>query len=506
MGRRRQGAGMSLSVAGGAAASLRSRTAAGTIPLAFVSLLMAMTLLVVVFPVPRTSDLINHWARLTLLTMPASDPLNALYRVQWGVIPNLGVDLLYLALSPLMSPAAVARLAFALSFVLPSLGAYALHRALVQTPSPTILIAPVMSYNAVTMVGLTGYGLGIGIGLFALAWRAAHPGRRARAFVVINLAAVALFFCHLIAFAAFCVVFGLMEASAGESEPWSAGLKRALISPVYVAAGLALVAFMRPMPSGFELVSYKAQMIAAPFDLRLAADLPFALGVVALVAMLIVERALAVARPARLAVAGFGALAVLAPPSHGATVLIDARLRVFWVYLALAAIHLRKDFAIVAPAAAALALIRLATLWPAWSDYDAKVADLREAFKSIPPGSRVLTVTPSGCGDYQLPLYYNLSTFATIDRRSAVNTLFSGRGMQPIRARDEKLEIAPQMAMSESWLTASYDGRPWTEAFARWRDHFDVVVDIHGACASDLHVPGLERVARSAIADVYSKK
>ncbi len=497
---------MSLSVAGGAAASLRSRTAAGTIPIAFVALLAAMTLLVVVFPVPRTSDLINHWARLTLLTMPSGDPLNAIYSVEWGVIPNLGIDGLYMALSPWLAPATVARLAFALSFVLPALGAYALHRALTTTPSPTILLAPVLSYNAVTTVGLTSYGIGVGVALFALAWRAGHPGLRARELLVLNLAAVALFFCHLIAFAAFCAVFGLMEASAGESEPWLAGLKRALISPLYVAAGLALMAFMRPMPSGFELASYKAQMIAAPFDSRLAADLPFALGVVALVAVLIVERALGVARPARLAVLGFGALAVLAPSSHGATVLIDARLMVFWVYLALAAIHLREDLAIVAPAATALALIRLAILWPAWSDYDAKVADLREAFKAIPLGSRVLTVTPSGCGDYQLPLYYNLSTFATIDRRSSVNTLFSGRGMQPIRARDEKLDIAPQMAMSESWLTASFDGRPWTEAFARWRDHFDVVVDIHGACASDLQVPGLERVARSAIGDVYLKK
>ena len=105
-----------------------------------------------------------------------------------------------------------------------------------------------------------------------------------------------------------------------------------------------------------------------------------------------------------------------------------------------------------------------------------------------------------------MPLYFNLSTFAVIDRRSEVNTLFSGQGMQPIRPNDPMLENAPQMAMNESWLTTAFDARPWTDAFVHWRDHFDVVVDIHGPCASELRIPGLERVARSAIGDVYLKR
>lgn len=46
--------------------------------------LLALMTLSVLFLIPRTADLVNHWARLTILAMPASDPLNTFYRIEWG--------------------------------------------------------------------------------------------------------------------------------------------------------------------------------------------------------------------------------------------------------------------------------------------------------------------------------------------------------------------------------------------------------------------------------------
>ena len=112
---------------------------AGVLYAALTAVMAAPALL---WPIPRGTDLVNHWARLTLYGMAPDDPLRGLYKVSFGLIPNLGIDALYLALSPLLSAQSVARLALALSIVLPAWGAWRLHRALFAKPSPTIWFAP----------------------------------------------------------------------------------------------------------------------------------------------------------------------------------------------------------------------------------------------------------------------------------------------------------------------------------------------------------------------------
>ncbi len=89
------------------------------------------------WPIPRGNDIVNHWARLTLYTLAPDDPLRALYRVHFGLIPNLGVDALYVALAPILSAQSTARLALALAIALPALGAWALHRSLSAKHPPS---------------------------------------------------------------------------------------------------------------------------------------------------------------------------------------------------------------------------------------------------------------------------------------------------------------------------------------------------------------------------------
>ncbi|MBR1279264.1 hypothetical protein [Bradyrhizobium sp. AUGA SZCCT0283] len=250
---------------------------------AYFVLLMVMTL-PVLFLFPRTVDLVNHWARLTILSMPASDPLNAFYFVHWGAFPNLGIDLIYVALAPLLSAETVARLAFILAFWLPALGVWALHRVWAQEPSPTILIAPVLSYNLVTTMGLINFGLGIGVALIALAWRAAQARRRmSRDLLVMNTVAVALFFCHIRALAAFCVIFGLLEVTPRREEPLKQAFLRVLRSPLYVAAALVLVWSIPQLPHGYVVTSDKSWIVIAPFFGGLPLDHQWGLGLLVLV-------------------------------------------------------------------------------------------------------------------------------------------------------------------------------------------------------------------------------
>ena len=139
-------------------------------PYLFVAGLALVLLPALIWPIPNAADIVNHWARLTLLGMSADDPLAKLYAVKFAIIPNLAIDLLYLALAPIMSAQAVARLVWALALALPAWGAWRLHRVLFKTPQLGILLIPAISYNLVVTVGLVNYGIGMGVALLALAW------------------------------------------------------------------------------------------------------------------------------------------------------------------------------------------------------------------------------------------------------------------------------------------------------------------------------------------------
>jgi hypothetical protein len=504
----------------GAIAALRRRAAdlgdVGAAPCLYAALLALMTLPVLIWPIPRAADIVNHWARLTLIGMSPADPLNALYQVKFVIIPNLGIDLLYLALSPLLSAASVARLGWALAFLLPAWGAWRLHRALFSKPQLAILLVPLLSYNLVVTTGLVSYGLGMGVALLALAWRVGSERKRFwRGVVVLNLVSIVLLFSHVLALLAFCVAFGLWEATPKRGEAWRASLPRGLIAPLHVAAGLVLLALAERTPGGFDLVGHKWQVFTAPFYAMTQFDLAFGAAIVGLLIAARLAGLLSVAPGMGWALAGLGAFILLMPSAWGAGNLLDARLAVFWAYLAVASLSWEwtgRPARLVAALLVVLGLARVASVAPGWMAFEAAAASVRDAFAAIPPGARVLVVRPPGdvCSDPDLPMLNNLSAFAVIDRRAMVNTLFADSGMQPVRPRDAAMAAAPKMAMSSSWL--SPEGRAplgkladaeWAQPYVHWREHFDTIVAMHGKCDGKLDEPGLERVSASAAADVY---
>lgn len=241
---------------------------------------------------------------------------------------------------------------------------------------------------------------------------------------------------------------------------------------------------------------------------RLALDLLLAATTLALL------RGLRIAPRATLALAGFAVAAMISPSAWGAGALIDARLKVYVWYFALAVTSLRAADGLrllVALAAVVMTAARLYGVAPAWDAFQQRAATVREGLAALPPGARALVVSPDACEDPNIDSYRNLTAFAVIDRRAYVNTLFAQSGIQPVAAADPALDGGPTIAMSERWLTAA--GRatlsaptlnaPWAAAFRDWRQHFTYVIDAHGGCASTLDVPGLTRIGGAAGLDVY---
>ncbi len=488
----------------GAAPAAVASTRLGLIYFALVALTAAP---VAVWPIPRSWDLVNHWARLTLYQMPAGDPLAALYQARLTLIPNLAVDLVYLALSPVLSAESVIRLAWIASFALPAWGAWRLNKALNGAPQPIILVAPVLSYNLVTTLGLVNFALGMGLAIHAVAWwLTIDRDRPWTRFVLFNLLSAALFFCHLAAYAGFCLIVGLIEASPRRSESWRDWLARVWPTPFCVALGAVLWLFAVPFESRFGGPGIKAASLAAPMledDLSTGFVETMALAIALFAAWN--RRLLTFAPAMRLPLAGLLVAIAALPPARGAADYIDARLAVFFAYVAVASLGGPVGASAkrwLAAAAAIVCAARVVAAAPDWAEYEREADDFRQAIRAVAPGARALVVAPpaDACETGAEQHYFRgLANFVVIDRRALVSTLFTGKGMQPVAQLDPRMADTPWAAVRPAWL-AAHEGAGGGPS---WREVYDTAILLHGGCAWRLAAPGLTPIAESRVATIY---
>jgi hypothetical protein len=475
--------------------------------LAYCALVALMAAPVAVWPIPRSWDLVNHWARLTLYQMPAGDPLAALYQARLTLIPNLAIDLAYLALSPVLSPESVIRLAWVASFALPAWGVWRLNKALNGAPQPIVLIAPALSYNLVTTLGLVNFAIGVGLAFHALAWWLTIDRRRlGTRLVLFNGVSVVLFFCHIAAYAAFCVMVGLAEATPQPDESRRAWLERVWPTPLFLAAGAVLWLFAAPFETRFGGPGMKIASLAAPMvENGLTAGILETMALAVVLAVGLLRGGLTLAPTMRWPLFGLLAAIVVLPPASGAADFIDARLAVLFAYATIACLGGPRDATAtrwLAAAAVAAALARLGEAAPDWAAYARQAADLRQAIRVIAPGARALVAEPppSACRSSNAQDYLRgLTPFVVIDRRALVNTLFTGRGMQPVEMLDPRMDDTPWLAVRPPWF-ARHDGvggRP------DWRDAYDTLIALHVGCDWRPDLPGLTPIAESGEATIY---
>jgi hypothetical protein len=475
--------------------------------LLYAALVALMAAPIAVWPVPRSWDLVNHWARLTLYHMAAGDPLAALYGVKLSIIPNLGVDLLYLVLSPALSPESVIRLAWAAAIALPAWGAWRVNKALFGAPQPAILLVPALSYNLDATVGLINFALGMALAIHALAWWIAIDRKRFWTRILLfNAISVVLFFCHIAAYAAFVLIAALFEAMARSDESWRAWLWRNLQTPLQVAAGAALWPFTVAAESRFGGPGSKIAALAAPmFDNSAFLGVVETMGLTLVVVALLHRRILSLAPRMRgLLLVLIGVIAAL-PSARGAADFIDARLAVLLAYLALSSLQGPRGATaarLLIGVSVVVGLARVGVAAPNWAQYARQAAEFRQAIRVIEPGSRVLVVAPpqGACPSSDAENFYSgLTNFVVIDRRALVSALFTGKGMQPVSKLDPHLDDTPWTPVHPDWLTR----REGLAGSANWRDAYDTLIALHVGCAWRPDESGLTPLAETPEATIY---
>src|SRR4051794_5428681 len=185
--------------------------------------------------VPPVLDYPNHLARLFVLAHPDDPVLSQMYAPNWRILPNLGMDLIGVAVLRATDVHVGGRILLALSLFAPLIGIIAYHRAVFRRFSPWPLAAGVIAYNGVFLLGFMNFQLSLGLALGGAAgWVAL---RRRDNWLLLAawgmLAATATFLSHI-----FGLVFFVVLVGSGEADRlWRLRGSKSLVHEGVLAAG-----------------------------------------------------------------------------------------------------------------------------------------------------------------------------------------------------------------------------------------------------------------------------
>jgi hypothetical protein len=417
--------------------------------------------------VPPLLDYPNHLARLFVLAFGPTDPVLArFYAPRWGIIPDLGIDLLGLPLLYLLPVHLAGRVIIGVVVLTPVLGSIAYSRAAFGRASWWALGSGLVAYNQMLLLGFLNFTLGLGLALWlAAAWVAWRETRPWRTLAIVLPGAAALFFCHLMGLLFLALLLAAHElAWLWRTRDWTrlGGRVAAALAVGVVPAGLYAVSSLQEMEgeSVFPSLATKASQLLAPFvNLILPLDIASAVLVAGVALGLLLSGRCRVAPSAGIALALSLLLYAVSPAEFKGTANLDARFVILLGYLLFASLMPLRMPRPLAVALVLLFAVRMAVLGVAWYGHNADIADLRAVIAQVEPGSTVFVtaVDPAEAPAFwdTAPLARRLSTgmrtdvhlpaLLLIERRAWWPFLFDNLSQQPVRTREPYRTLADRV-------------------------------------------------------------
>lgn len=438
-------------------------------PLALIILLGMPLALLVIYPQPGLQDYPNHLARAFILLHPDDPLISKHYEVAWAPVPNLGWDLWAVGVGRVLSLEATGRLFVAIATLLTLAGCFALNRAIVGrwTWAP-ILMFPFL-FNAGFTKGFLSFNLGIGLALLAIAWWISHDQTRPHRMLIASLLSVLLYLVHLYAFA----IYGLFIAgwaidrairAGGRSERWKRLCGDLLAAAIQTVPVILLIAIAWLRLSGqssgttrglreFELPFSRVSDLDLLIDVGspMANDALIVASTATIAAALltrIVRLRPGAAVPIVLCVAAF----FLLPGSLEGTHFVSWRVIFAGLLFLISSIEPTKASQAAVPhwllvPVVVVTAVTIVLQGRSWSRSAQGYREFSQLVATIPEGSK-LFVAHSGVGEKQLRArevgLYHVASYAVIERRALVQSMFTFTGQQPLRYRDAGLQHAPE--------------------------------------------------------------
>ena len=185
-------------------------------------------------------DAPNHLARLAIIAAPEGSALRRMYSVSWAPIPDLGLDLVFLALRGFCSPQFVLQLCVLFAVVSILASAYVIQTAAFERPSWSVAFVPIFIFGIVWHVGLINYLMGVGVALIGIALFV-RARRRLSGSLGILLGTIGLvaLICHVAAFAAFMLLLSALHCAEELEAP-----SRAAVPALLRKGGQLMLVFL----------------------------------------------------------------------------------------------------------------------------------------------------------------------------------------------------------------------------------------------------------------------
>lgn len=366
-------------------------------------------------PIVPTIDYYSHVARYHVLAHPDYNSIiSENFAVRWGILPNIGLDVLGTAISKVIPALYVAKIIVLVIFATQFFGAIYFNKAVTgRTNIITALAAAILLYSFIFTWGFANFLLGLGLVFWAAGWWLRHRERPKVALPVALLAAVAIFLTHGVAFALYGLLLGGIEiglflASSDRSIRSLARSMALLAVQAVVPAVLFLLSPTAKASDGVSNAGAAATRLARDgrlFD-RLAELAGYRLTTIArvaegpsfwfdavtnlacagIIAALLASGKIRVARPAWPALAIGVALVLVVPPAMFGVGYVSDRMPLFLAFLFVGALWAPNGLNLRAPLAlglAGIAAVKLVAVAATWIPYREDFASFTEVSRAI---------------------------------------------------------------------------------------------------------------------------
>jgi hypothetical protein len=475
-----------------------------------IALALALILLIpfLVVDVPPVLDYPNHLARFFVLAQPHDPILSRFYAPHWGILPNLGFDLLGMAVLKVLPVHIGGRLLLATAMLAPPLGVVAYGRVTLGPRNWWPLAGTLAAFNGVFFLGFLNFLLSLGLAFGAAAlWLWLRRRGWALAIATGMIASALLFLCHIFG----VLLFGLLIGCAEVERLWDNRRNLSLEDAAFVPPGLlvaVLPAFAlycaSPLirtPAQPGEWSDAAHKIWEVFTVFMTPSKPITLltGLAVFAPLILWAREARFAPGARSAFIVLALIFVAAPNFLSGGTFLDMRLALMAGLLLFAGIAPRftpRQARAAGIVVAALLVLRVGAVTANWMDHELTLSDLRAAMADVPAGARVIVAQGPADAGHTLPGLYRLDShlpaLLVIERKAFWPLLFADPRQQPIEVRPPYAALSAQQADLPDWpfheppSAADLANAPY---LADWRRNFDylLVIDSQGALAR----PGL---------------
>lgn len=405
-------------------------------------------------PAPGMPDYPAHLASYHLIATNAASPaVSHFYRIEWAFLPNLAGEILVPLLSFVFGLDVAAKLFITSGIAMWVVGPALIQRALFGRIGIAPLFAALFAYNANLTWGFLNYYFAVGAAFFVFAaWIATEQRRSNFHLPGFAIAVLAIYFAHLFAVATLLLLLGCYELGGLTTNPSMKNAARRFVqlAAIFVPAALAYV-FLKPSGGEVGVAFNLADRMLDRLEsaLQLSYDNPSFVLLALLVILLVAglwRGWIFAHRRMIVSLAAIALAALFAPEWAMGGWGVDLRLPAVLGALLFASVefHLEnRKVTILAAACAAVVVTNATILAMDWRATGKQFDEFRVAARTLPLGTRLLTVLDGDAIGYRSDQpYWHMAEFAVIDPGAFTPLLFTTRDQHVVRLRPSYQAIA----------------------------------------------------------------